>query len=251
MSCGSVPTRFTLHNRRIRALKTLLSAHSRHVRFRQARNHLTAPMWDRMVPVTSASMLWHPLPTYNIGTLHHAAQSITACICKHAPEHNRLSAHNVREGTGLIRAMPCAHKLQHERAGPSRRGASNTSTRIAPISCANRCSHVPRVEPARQPRPDCPSEACFESLRSTCCGRAASLWIEPWMDSMSAAIFSALSIFSTTSSTSRPGWRMPKKRRHSHQRDDRDSAVRDSLLTLFPTPGPGATHSRTSHWSDG
>ena len=108
MSCGSVPTRFTLHNRRIRALKTLLSAHSRHVRFRQARNHLTAPMWDRMVPVTSASMLWHPLPTYNIGTLHHAAQSITACICKHAPEHNRLSAHNVREGTGLIRAMPCA-----------------------------------------------------------------------------------------------------------------------------------------------
>ena len=121
--------------------------------------------------------------------------------------------------------MRCrAHKLQHERAGPSRRGASNTSTRIAPISCANRCSHVPRVDPARQPRPDCPSESCFEALRSTSCGRAASLWIEPWMDSMSAAIFSALSIFSTTSSTSRPGWRMPKKRRHSHQRDDRDSA---------------------------
>ena len=121
--------------------------------------------------------------------------------------------------------MRCrAHKLQHERAGPSRRGASNTSTRIAPISCANRCSHVPRVDPARQPHPDCPSESCFEALRSTSCGRAASLWIEPWMDSMSAAIFSALSIFSTTSSTSRPGWRMPKKRRHSHQRDDRDSA---------------------------
>ena len=121
--------------------------------------------------------------------------------------------------------MRCrAHKLQHERAGPSRRGASNTSTRIAPISCDNRCSHVPRVDPARQPRPDCPSESCFEALRSTSCGRAASLWIEPWMDSMSAAIFSALSIFSTTSSTSRPGWRMPKKRRHSHQRDDRDSA---------------------------
>ena len=90
--------------------------------------------------------------------------------------------------------MRCrAHKLQHERAGPSRRGASNTSTRIAPISCANRCSHVPRVDPARQPGPDCPSESCFEALRSTSCGRAASLWIEPWMDSMSAAIFSALS----------------------------------------------------------
>ena len=195
-------------------------------------------------------MFWHAPPTYNIGTLHHAAQSITACICKHAPEHNRLSAHNVREGTGLIRAMLCAQAA-------ACRGASNTSTRIAPISCANRCSHVPRVDPARQPHTDCPSESCFEALRSTSCGRAASLWIEPWIDSISAAIFSAhLSIFSTTSSTSRPGWRMPKKRRHSHQRDDRDSAVRYSLLTLFPTPGPGATltnqtHSRTSHCSDG
>ena len=152
------------------------------------------------------------------GPTHHSVH-LQACSRAQSAVCSQCSRRNWTDTCDAVRTSCSMRELV-----PRVAVRATTSTRIVAISCANRCSHVPRVDPARQPRPDCPSESCFEALRSTSCGRAASLWIEPWMDSMCAAIFSALSIFSTTSSTSRPGWRMPKKRRHSHQRDDRDSA---------------------------
>ena len=49
----------------------------------------------------------------------------------------------------------------------------------------------------------------------TFCGCAASLQIEPRMDSMSATVVSSLLVFRTMSSAPQPACRMPKKRHSS------------------------------------
>ena len=64
---------------------------------------------------------------------------------------------------------------------------------------------------------------------------AASLQIEPMMDSMSAAVISSLLIFKTMSSAPQPACRMPNKRNSSDQRDDRDSG--DLVASLNRHPG--------------
>ena len=87
--------------------------------------------------------------------------------------------------------------------------------RIAPSRRAHRCSLALQAMPARLQRPDCPSEQCSESLRSTCYGRVASPVIEWPMASMSAAVISLPLFFSTTSLASQSARRMPKERRRS------------------------------------
>ena len=82
---------------------------------------------------------------------------------------------------------------------------------------------------------DCPSKPCSERLPTNFCGCAASLQIEPMMDSMSAAVISSLLIFRTMSSAPQPACRMPKKRNSSDQRDDRDSG--DLVASLNRHPG--------------
>ena len=82
---------------------------------------------------------------------------------------------------------------------------------------------------------DCPSKPCSERLPTNFCGCAASLQIEPMMDSMSAAVISSLLIFRTMSSAPQPACRMPKQRNSSDHRDDRDSG--DLFASLNRHPG--------------
>ena len=73
----------------------------------------------------------------------------------------------------------------------------------------------------------------------TFCGCAASLQIEPRMDSMSATVVSSLLVFRTMSSAPPPACRMPKKRHSSDWLDDRDSA-KTSSRGLIGVLGGGA-----------
>ena len=154
---------------------------------------------------------------------HRTAKAAMSYSCKHVPMYDRLSTHRTREDPRGIRETARAQAAPRE----SRRhdtGASNTSMRTAPnkrahLAALSYCSPSLHADLAQNVL----SEACSELLRTTFCGCVASLQIEPSMDSMSAAVFSSLSIFSTTSSTSWPACRMLEQRCRSYQQDERDS----------------------------
>ena len=230
MSCGSVPIRITLYHGRLHGPRQLPLPQTRHIRFRQAGSQLATPIWARTVPVSESRGPTSPRPQRPYATQRTrrlVTQNSNAHGGKRVPRAFKTVSHGAREGPAGIRARTRANAAGRDSVPQRSTTGEHTARTCARPSARQVLSCTARsAQTIVQPKQSAQADHGTAAVDS--CSRVASLPIGPRLDSMSAAIFSSMSIFGTTRSASRPACQVRQERRRSDQRDDRDSAAIES-----------------------